>query len=256
MAPKIVAQLVTLPQSELLGKKMVLAITKAMRRCMVKSVKQKKPQDKKLRPMRSVDEAGPALHDGMLKERGECLPKTPAEPKKKRSKKGGSRCSGHCCRSFSIASAPEKLEELKRTGTAEEKQIANMVIYLGRFHTNPLLRLNGENWVDKALQIARNEKKPTPRMKLDSSPYHIVETGVPWYSCRHVLLNGDCGIYETRPEMCRRYPNGSPCVFTDCTWDQKDQAKHNKKLLSPHHLVRKHRQGPDTLADLLSVGSG
>lgn len=33
------------------------------------------------------------------------------------------------------------------------------------------------------------------------------------YTCRHLQLNGDCGIYEDRPAMCRDYPYGQVCEF-------------------------------------------
>ena len=42
--------------------------------------------------------------------------------------------------------------------------------------------------------------------------------GVTWqYQCSKLLENGDCGIYEARPEMCRDYPYGHTCKIPGCT---------------------------------------
>ncbi len=38
------------------------------------------------------------------------------------------------------------------------------------------------------------------------------------YECRNLQPNGDCGIYEKRPWMCRSFPNDRPCPNADCTW--------------------------------------
>ena len=47
--------------------------------------------------------------------------------------------------------------------------------------------------------------------------------GVRMFTCANVLPNGNCGIYERRPEMCRRFPfcgdRDAICPFPDCEWD-------------------------------------
>lgn len=44
-----------------------------------------------------------------------------------------------------------------------------------------------------------------------------MEDGKLRYSCRHLQSNGDCGIYDRRPEMCRRYPLDGFCSAPGCT---------------------------------------
>src|SRR6185369_5339410 len=39
-----------------------------------------------------------------------------------------------------------------------------------------------------------------------------------WYSCRNLLPSGDCGIYSSRPQMCRAYPYDEGCQYAACTW--------------------------------------
>ena len=41
-----------------------------------------------------------------------------------------------------------------------------------------------------------------------------------WYTCKHLRPSGDCAIYETRPEMCSKYPYGHKCRYPGCTWDE------------------------------------
>ena len=36
------------------------------------------------------------------------------------------------------------------------------------------------------------------------------------YTCKHLRKDGDCGIYENRPRMCRDFPGEKPCPFPIC----------------------------------------
>jgi Fe-S-cluster containining protein len=171
-------------------------------------------------------------------------------PRKVQARRAKSRCTGHCCRSFSIPFSPEALEReyrMTKDDPARGKDIDTihgMVIYLGQFQTNPLLRIKGESWTEKALHIALKARENERTVEMSSgdrralAPYSYErDQGQHWYACRHVQLNGDCGIYEDRPRMCRVYPNGSECAFADCTWDPKAQARHNKKLYPERHKL-------------------
>lgn len=109
-----------------------------------------------------------------------------------------------------------------------------MLIYHGQFRTNPLLKTKGESWAKKGLYIAQREDDDRQKshhmevQRLGDHPFNhdVDHRGSHWYGCRHIQLNGDCGIYETRPDMCRRYPNGSPCQFEGCTMSEEEQQKH------------------------------
>jgi Fe-S-cluster containining protein len=94
-----------------------------------------------------------------------------------------SRCTGHCCKSFALPYAPFEL-------LRQAPEIAQMVTYLGHFGFNPRFGV---------VHGAISQKHAN------------------FYSCNNLQPNGDCGIYETRPEMCRVYPNGHKCEFTGCT---------------------------------------
>lgn len=104
------------------------------------------------------------------------------------------RCSGHCCDYFALGGPPSEVDaRIERTAArvapddprlAEWRQIRAMVRYRG---------------------LVTNPNRP----------------GTPpdyWYTCEHYdRATGDCGIYETRPAMCRAYPNGKPCPNAGCT---------------------------------------
>jgi Fe-S-cluster containining protein len=92
------------------------------------------------------------------------------------------RCSGECCRKFVLSVSYERLNRLAVQEDEEAVQVLDMLIPLGVSPT-----IHGE---------MREH-----------------------FTCRHVQANGDCGIYETRPALCRRYPYGAECEHKDrCGW--------------------------------------
>lgn len=44
-----------------------------------------------------------------------------------------------------------------------------------------------------------------------------ISEGGYYYDCRHLRPNGDCAIYEHRPQMCREYPKTGRCTKAGCT---------------------------------------
>lgn len=42
--------------------------------------------------------------------------------------------------------------------------------------------------------------------------------GRPIHKCLALLPNGDCGVYETRPRLCRDYPYAKKCDNPGCQW--------------------------------------
>src|SRR3990167_5464451 len=89
------------------------------------------------------------------------------------------RCSGHCCKCFSLqhhfsevqADYQRYLSNPKASKIPQVDTIMNMVIPLGMYR------------------------------------------GQETFTCKNLQKNGDCGIYETRPQMCRDFPGPSPCPY-------------------------------------------
>ncbi len=102
------------------------------------------------------------------------------------------RCTGHCCKEFTLPYSPEELEARKGSIYEGEKIVA-MVIYLG-FGRWTLPR------IADAEKIKREEK----------GEHHL-------YTCKHLLPNGDCGNYADRPSLCTDYPYEGTCGWLDCT---------------------------------------
>jgi len=44
-----------------------------------------------------------------------------------------------------------------------------------------------------------------------------VYRGQELFTCKHLGANGDCGIYEKRPRMCREFPGPEPCPYRNCS---------------------------------------
>lgn len=121
------------------------------------------------------------------------------------------RCTGHCCKAFTLPISAEELQSdfekyqaWVQNPEGETKPrwrdigiIADMAIYLGMgWHDSK----TGEYVPDSELN----------RKRFGHEPIRV-------YTCRHLQSNGDCGIYENRPSMCRDYPYGHPCKFENCT---------------------------------------
>lgn len=106
-------------------------------------------------------------------------------------------CSGQCCDAFALGGDLEFLKSKKNPGRDDPEidQILGMIVYLGAFGRNPGHPVCGEE--GRALE-------PTE------------EARGHFYTCTN-LENGRCGIYETRPKMCRSYPNEERCPFRSCT---------------------------------------
>ena len=102
------------------------------------------------------------------------------------------RCTGHCCRVFVLPYAPDEIWD-KQDTLRDGRIIADMVIYLGYEPHRDIFIRHGL----------------TPHKYYDDDPRH-------WYTCRH-YKDGDCTIYAQRPTMCRAFPYGKDCEYSDCT---------------------------------------
>lgn len=114
------------------------------------------------------------------------------------------RCTGHCCRRFSLHFSPEILQSMAANEESsfqpEIKVIAEMVEYLGKS------------------DIGSDGRR--------------MSAAVHWYSCKNLDdKSGDCSIYETRPEMCRQFPYEQKCQFSGCTMtEEPNRNQHNVSL--------------------------
>lgn len=131
----------------------------------------------------------------------------------------GSRCSGQCCKAFTIHYSPEELAEAARFDREVEAAMA-------AGEQPPMTDANGNNRAmdiqfiaDMVIHLGHMTHNPvTQRLAChDGEAHHF-------YTCRHLLPNGDCGTYETRPRMCKEFPYGRECEYPGCTWTDASAA--------------------------------
>lgn len=107
-----------------------------------------------------------------------------------------SRCAGHCCREFIIhfggLNTPDDIATHIRERTTDGPVIADMLIFL---------------------------RPVVPGTVMPSGA--VADHSGGWVcTCKHWdEATGNCGIYATRPSMCRDYPYGEPCKYKECAWD-------------------------------------
>lgn len=83
---------------------------------------------------------------------------------------------------------------------------------------------------DKQLFPIPNEIEEIAAMVIPLDP---AEGVAHYYTCKNLLPNGDCGIYQTRPVLCSAYPYGRTCRYSDCTWDAVRQRLDVQKEAGP-----------------------
>lgn len=104
----------------------------------------------------------------------------------------GDRCAGDCCRRFSLPFSPRELRR-RADKLVDGEQVRDMVIYLGR-------QRPGKMHIDWPEKHAKDKRH--------------------YYTCKNLSADGtSCTIYETRPQVCRSFPNGTQCPYKGCTWD-------------------------------------
>lgn len=132
----------------------------------------------------------------------------------------GSRCTGHCCRHFSLRHSPEDLWAAYRRWQAgghsplvmssclplrpevglyvDIHLVAPMVVYLGH--------------IPRPYKVVNPEEGPPPKEH--------------YYTCKHFDTKAEnCTIYSDRPAMCKDYPYGHVCQYASCTWTKRKEKK-------------------------------
>ncbi len=122
------------------------------------------------------------------------------------------RCTGHCCRAFALSMSPVEIGQdvirMRRNRGGEDaapakreddlEWIATSLVYLGESEGSPSGMANIIGPPDQ------------PPKEPDDSLHH-------WYRCRH-FKDDSCGIYDTRPPVCRNYPyRDNECKNPGCT---------------------------------------
>lgn len=124
----------------------------------------------------------------------------------------GDRCTGHCCREFTLPVSPDELATRAKDNPydLEVQKIAGMVVHLKTVSVAELGDANPQDW--RGIHPAE------------------MRGAQHWYTCTiYDKTTGNCGDYDQRPRMCRDYPGNSEpygiermraCRYKACTWDK------------------------------------
>lgn len=93
------------------------------------------------------------------------------------------RCLGHCCRGFSLEH-PYKVVQVEYAKWRRDPASAPLI---------PDVAIIAEMLIP--LGVFRKQEL---------------------FTCKHFGENGNCGIYERRPKMCRDFPGPAPCPYRNC----------------------------------------
>jgi len=143
----------------------------------------------------------------------------------------GDRCTGHCCKNFFLPFEPGRLyveaANHKRWKAWLTEHRANIDMN-DRSTWTP--QLDGTTPPANARASHYEEIEQIADLAIYVGYLHPVTgeeagEGRGWYSCRHLQSNGDCGIYDSRPRMCRDYPYGQACKDVACTHDAAREGR-------------------------------
>lgn len=113
------------------------------------------------------------------------------------------RCTGHCCRCFTLTHTPEwirneiaRLRDSRRVVDVfwreDAQKVLDMIVPLGKLTIEER---------ESIVETNHEFQSPEPRE---------------CYTCKH-FDGTNCTNYENRPDLCRRYPNGGRCEYAGCT---------------------------------------
>lgn len=162
----------------------------------------------------------------------------------------GDRCTGRCCRDFFLPFTPESLRAA--AARAQEERLAEL----------PLAP--GVTDLPSSPQSHRAELEQIAAMVVPFRPAGPDSSRGYRYSCVNLDEDGDCAIYDRRPDMCRNYPYGHRCDFgTRCDWDAareggaRDPGQDVRRARDPvtHAVLRVHlRMAPEPLPLVAELG--
>ena len=130
-----------------------------------------------------------------------------------------SRCTGHCCEDFTLPFGPEEIRRWKKRIDQDVEDIVfeNYLGEKGRYDLEssdlPMIlnmvqfkRMDSQNINGRGLKSLRSQPSYNKGPRL----YH--------YTCNNYDSEKQlCIAYETRPEMCRSFPDNGPCHYKQCT---------------------------------------
>lgn len=121
------------------------------------------------------------------------------------------RCSGHCCRDFTLPYSPENLQKFYEEERSKYSKYLKMIT-------------NSDKKFEEGLKYFRTNQYLVPTMVVFLGTLAVDYNGelmphdLHHYTCKNLNVEtGDCMDYKHRPEMCRNFPDRGSCPYKECT---------------------------------------
>lgn len=152
-------------------------------------------------------------------------------------------CGGACCKRFILPYSPDELKEQyhawlvgNRDGHGsvvlrKRGELPDRTFGLSRHYVDDQVAVDPEIYLLYPMLIYLgycNFEPKAPRKKTKARSHH--------YTCKHFDKKTKlCTIYDERPLMCRRFPNGEPCPYPGCKLpgNKKQKKRALKEIVYP-----------------------
>ena len=121
-------------------------------------------------------------------------------------------CKGFCCDDIGLFTSPLTLKN----------SYHRWLIWHGKVHYEQEKRMmisydEGKSPIFEDIHLTYPMLIFTHKNNIHPDGEIINEVSIYHYKCKHHLNNGDCGIYEERPMMCRTFPDCGFCGYKAVT---------------------------------------
>ncbi|NLF83352.1 MAG: hypothetical protein GX568_05145 [Candidatus Gastranaerophilales bacterium] len=136
------------------------------------------------------------------------------------------RMCGRCCRSITSPYPHDELEEMAKNGS----EGARVFIDIFKPYSS----------IEEARKVVPEQIDQILNELSSQNGFDINK--VTFYYCPHITAENKCGIYETRPECCRRAPaHGWSCMPPGCgfegwQFEEREKIKQKVRKLKEHLL--------------------
>ncbi|MDQ7818704.1 MAG: YkgJ family cysteine cluster protein [Melioribacteraceae bacterium] len=148
-----------------------------------------------------------------------------------------SRCTGHCCKDFTLAYSPEELKKEFDETLSKNRKILKQI-------------KDREKRYDETISYMKSDIYLVPQMVIHLASIEVNCNGelhpltLHHYTCtNHDPVTGNCKIYEARPRMCSNFPyydhpNGE-CPYKGCT--MKYEKEVNSEPMEKHLSLKEEK---------------
>ena len=150
---------------------------------------------------------------------------------------------GRCCR---VATTPKTHEELLELSAGGDESAQDFLSIFEPYPSIEDARKVSASTVDNILKHIENSDRP-----------------VTFYRCKYIQDNNMCGIYEIRPELCRRAPSTAGAVFPPgCGFEgwlfqkreeTKSYIRKKKEELIEYNIMLEMTQDPEKMFKIKQI---